>query len=346
MIVFRNHAGLLLAAACSAAGLAGAVRAQSYEPPTHSLSPRVQHQVDMAYLVLNGDVSKTHIPSLLFSVDPVAFPDQLAAAGKKPTLPATKVFDQLYYLGINTVSAWALDTSDGIILFDTLNNPEEARTYIEGGLKSVGLDPARIKYIVITHGHGDHFGGAKYLQDKYHARVLMSPADWDFAAKNAARFAPPRFGPPPTHDMDVADGQKLTLGKTTVTLYISPGHTPGAVSSIIPLTDHGRPHVAAFFGGTGLQTIDKDPRKGGFKTMRQSVERFAKISLDANADVVLSNHPFTDASTEKVALVRGRKGAGPNPWVVGKDAVLRFHVAFEHAVDASEAYFEEKAGQN
>ena len=67
---------------------------------------------------------------------------------------------------MNTVGSWALNTSDGIILFDTLNNTEEAQRIIEGGMKTMGLDPTRIKYIVIMHGHADHFGGAKYLQDK------------------------------------------------------------------------------------------------------------------------------------------------------------------------------------
>ena len=91
-------------------------------------------------------------------VDDKAFAPPVPAARAMPTLPAAKAFDQFYYLGINWVNAWALDTPDGIILFDTLTNQAEAAQYIEGGLKALGLDPARIKYIVISHGHPDHFG--------------------------------------------------------------------------------------------------------------------------------------------------------------------------------------------
>ena len=40
-----------------------------------------------------------------------------------------------------------------------------------------------MKYLVLTHGHNDHFGGAKYLQDTYHPRVLMSAVDWDMVAR-------------------------------------------------------------------------------------------------------------------------------------------------------------------
>ena len=315
-----------------------AAQAQSYEPPEHNQPPRVQQHIDLAYLALNGDVSSTQLASMFANIDPKVWPEQLVAARANPMMPATRAFDQLYYLGINTVSAWALVTSDGIILIDTLDNPDEAKTYIEAGLRSVKLDPAQIKYIIVTHGHGDHYGGAKYLAEKYHAHVLMSAEDWDFMAKNAARFPATQ---PPTRDMVATDGQKLTLGRTTVTMYVSPGHTPGPVSTIFPVTDHGRPHVVSFFGGTGVQTIDKDPKKGGFVVMRNSLERFAKLSLDAGADAIVANHPFNDGSWAKAKLVQDRKGAGPSPWVVGKDTLLRYYLSFVEGVYAVEAHYEE-----
>src|SRR6516165_1537545 len=95
------------------------VRAQNYNPPTHALSPEVQQHVDMAYLLLNGEVSKDHLPMFLSSggipIDPsrTMSPLQEMAANKK-TAPATKAFDQFYYLGMNTVGSWALNTSEGI----------------------------------------------------------------------------------------------------------------------------------------------------------------------------------------------------------------------------------------
>src|SRR5437763_9053980 len=89
-----------------------------------------------------------------------------------------KVFDNLYFLGIANVSAWALTTSNGIIVLDALDNPGEAQQYIEGGLRKLGLDPNQIKYVVVTHAHGDHYGGAQYLADKFHAHLVMSDIDW------------------------------------------------------------------------------------------------------------------------------------------------------------------------
>src|SRR5580700_7490472 len=93
------------------------IRAATDEPPVHSLPPQVQQHVDLAYLTLHGDVTDTQLPTMLFGV----LPKENGKGGmpKLPILPAARVFDQLYYLGMDWVSAWALVTSDGIILIDT-----------------------------------------------------------------------------------------------------------------------------------------------------------------------------------------------------------------------------------
>jgi len=94
-----------------------------------------------------------------------------------------KVFDNLYYVGFEQVGTWTLDTGAGLILFDTLNNPREAEDVLVPGLKQLGLDPANIKYIVLSHGHADHFGGAPYFQEHYNTPVMMTAADWDLIAR-------------------------------------------------------------------------------------------------------------------------------------------------------------------
>src|ERR1700676_3349935 len=110
------------------------------------------------------------------------------APGKPParetwfTEPA-KVFDNLYFVGSKIHSAWALTTSDGIILIDTLftyNSEEE----IVGGLKKLGLDPAKVKYVIITHAHADHVGGAKLMQDRFGSHIVMGGPDWESVEKS------------------------------------------------------------------------------------------------------------------------------------------------------------------
>jgi metallo-beta-lactamase class B len=85
-----------------------------------------------------------------------------------------KVFDNLYFVGQNAVSSWAITTSAGIVIVDSLNRADEVKTYIAAGLGKVGFDSANIKYVILTHAHGDHVNGAAYLQDTYGTRTMAS----------------------------------------------------------------------------------------------------------------------------------------------------------------------------
>ena len=94
-----------------------------------------------------------------------------------------KVFDNLYYVGTKNGSVWAVTTSEGIILIDS-NEDFAVEAEVVDGLKKMGLDPANIKYNVITASHKLSYGGAKFLQEHYRTRILISEADWNVIAKD------------------------------------------------------------------------------------------------------------------------------------------------------------------
>jgi metallo-beta-lactamase class B len=258
---------------------------------------------------------------------------QIQEMGGQPGKPpeATKAFDNLIYLGLREVTAWAVVTPKGIILIDSLNNKGDIQNAVERGLRKFGLDPAQIKYVVVTHGHGDHFGGAAYLAQKYHARVLMSDADWKTAPTMLDK---PTFDAPPPRDMTVKDGQKLTLGGETLTLHITPGHTLGTVSLLIPVKDHGQPHVAALWGGTGFNFPHSPER---FQTYADSARRFERLAAAAGADVPLSNHPENDIAIQKNDRLKARAAGAPNPYVMGQDAVRRYFTVYSECAEAYKA---------
>jgi metallo-beta-lactamase class B len=270
------------------------------------------------------------------ATQPPAAPQRGQAAGRGQQPPPdraqwyaepVKVFDNLYFVGQTDWSAWAVTTSDGIIIIDTIFE-YAVEEEVAGGLRKLGLDPAKIKYVIVSHGHRDHSGGAKFLQDRFGARVIMSAADWDLLDRNTTDPAKPR------RDMVATDGQKLTLGDTTLTLYITPGHTAGTISTLIPVKDNGRPHVVAEWGGTLFgNATQRTP--DNLRTYIASAERFQDIVAKAGADVIISNHTVYDGSKTKLPALASRRPGDPHPYVIGRDATRAYLTVAEECAKAA-----------
>lgn len=256
-----------------------------------------------------------------------------AAGGARPRVtPAretwfaepAKVFDNVYWVGTKINSAWAITTSQGIILLDTMYN-YAAETEIVDGLKKLGLDPATIKYVIVTHGHGDHDEGAKMLQDRYGARIVMGAADWDAIIK--AGNMP---GGVPKRDIVATDGQKITLDGETVTIILTPGHTLGTLSMLFPVKDHGKTLTVAYSGGMGFN-FPRSPER--FDTYIASTQKFAAAAKAAGATIVFSNHSMYDQ-----AWIRSRwqrKPGEESPFVVGTDGVARYFTVLSECAKAA-----------
>ena len=86
-----------------------------------------------------------------------------------PLIAPTKVFDNVYAIGRSGTTVWAITTSAGIVLIDA-GYADQLETVLLPGLKAVGLDPNNVRYILLGHGHGDHFGGAGVLPGQGCAR--------------------------------------------------------------------------------------------------------------------------------------------------------------------------------
>src|SRR5258708_12020858 len=103
-------------------------------------------------------------------------------------------------------------------------------------MQRIGFDASDIKYVLISHAHGDHIGGAEMLQNRGQ-RILMDPLDWDLVEQFPNRY----LTMAPKRDLEAEDGQQLTLGDTTVTIWRAPGHTPGTLSYPFTVFDNHRP---------------------------------------------------------------------------------------------------------
>jgi metallo-beta-lactamase class B len=242
------------------------------------------------------------------------------------TEPA-KVFDNLYFVGTKIHSSWALATSEGLILIDTLYEyaSEEA---IVGGLKKLGLDPATVKYVIITHAHRDHDGGAKLMQDRFGSRIVMGGPDWDMLERSVNQYPNGK----PKRDIVATDGAKVTLGDTSVTLVLTPGHTPGTVSVFFQVKDNGRPLTVAYSGGTAFNFPNDVAH---FDTYINSQRKMAALVGSLDAAILMSNHSEFDNAVTKIRLMAARKPGEPHPFEVGNDAVLRYFKVLDECAEAA-----------
>jgi len=242
------------------------------------------------------------------------------------TEPA-KVFDDVYFVRTKDRSAWALPTSEGIILIDT-SFEYEAEEVIVGGLKKLGFDPASVKYVIITHAHDGEVGGAKLMQDRFGSRIVMGGGDWDMidAAVNLFPNGKPR------RDIVAADGQKITLGGRWVTLVLTPGHTPGTVSLIFDVKDNGRPLTVAFSGGTEFNFVNDVPH---FDTYIASARKMEAAAAAAKATILMSNQSEYDFAYQKIRMLASRRPGEPHPFEVGTDAVQRYFRVFDECAQVA-----------
>ena len=241
-----------------------------------------------------------------------------------------KIFDNFYWLGTRQHSSWALRTSDGLIVIDT-NFAWATEPEIIDGLKTLGLDARQIKYVIISHAHGDHDQGAAELQKRFGAKVVMGAPDWESTLQRPSTAA----GGVPTRDVAVGPtGTKLTLGDTTIDIISTPGHTPGTLSYVFPVKAEGRTVMVAYSGGTLTGAFGTNAAR--WDEYIASQQRLAKAAADAGATVLLSNHSEYDNAYTKARLIAAKREVGEShPFVAGSDAVQRYFTVMTECATAS-----------
>src|SRR5207253_3141677 len=215
-------------------------------------APTVDGYLGTAKIAAGTDWAGTF---LRLCIAPPAAPASGARGGTPPGPPAretwyaepAKVADNLYFLGTKVHSAWAIVGNQGIIVIEALFD-YAAKDEIPGGLKKLGLDSSKVKYVILSHAHADHDGGAKLLQDEIPGvHLIYGAEDWEAVDKSTNHQ-----GGKPKHDMVGTDGMKVSVGNASVQIVTMPGHTPGTLSLLFDVQDNGKPMRVAYVGGTAI----------------------------------------------------------------------------------------------
>jgi len=233
------------------------------------------------------------VPALLLSLSfavPALHAQRGAPAGAREPF---RVFDNLYYVGDNTVSAWILETPEGLIMIDAMfaNSVDQTLERV----RRLGLDPQDIRYLFVSHSHGDHAGGAPRVKEVSGARVGMARADWELFTA-----IPP--------DLVIDDGDEVTLGDTTVRFFVTPGHTPGVLSMRFPVRDGANTHTAFMFGGVGLNF-------SGVERTEMYLESVGRLREMSGIEVNIGNHPTMGDVFQRAERLAARGPGDPHPFV-------------------------------
>jgi glyoxylase-like metal-dependent hydrolase (beta-lactamase superfamily II) len=169
-------------------------------------------------------------------------PSSTAAGGYDPPFPhavlaprPTELGLGLYLLGRNNPgAAYAIKTSDGLVLVDSGIEPNAA--LVTEQLRELGLDPSALRVILLTHGHADHVLGAEHLRSTTGAKIYAGRRDVPPLRAGAPREAflstfhmPGVVVHPTTVDVELSDGNVIDVGDTHFQAIAAPGHTPGCM---------------------------------------------------------------------------------------------------------------------
>ena len=225
-----------------------------------------------------------------------------------------KAFDNVYYVGVCWVSAWAIRTSDGVVLIDTLHEPHVDQ--LVANLHKVGVDLADIKYVLMTHGHYDHVGGAATLKPLLpNAKFVMTQIGWNEAMQSAkdSESTPRRWSMIP-QDVVVKDGDIIRLGDNSFGVMETPGHTLGTASYTYDVRDGTSTYRAITVGGLGLNAIKDSNQVVAYIA---SVDRIRALVSQPSQPVTvhLTTHPFSNGLMEARDRLAARKPGQPHPLV-------------------------------
>lgn len=224
-------------------------------------------------------------------------------------IPLTQIFDDVWFIGNHYVGQYMIKTANGIVQADAANTAGEITTFNHPALQALGLGPAYpLKAVFLTHGHGDHDGGAAWLKTNLGAEVFLGSADT--AGKSYA-----------TTPIDSADlsMRQLSIGGKNFWVLPTPGHTPGSTSAVVEVLDHGKPVRVLMNGGQSMSATSIP----AVASYLDSIERTYAMVKALNVQGVMTPHIYWDGEGEKMRDILARGRTQPSQHVYGHDSVVR-----------------------
>jgi len=235
----------------------------------------------------------------------------LVAAGQpggwNDPFPPHRVMDNLYYVGTSMLSSYLITTPEGHILVSS--DYEASVPVIRASVEQLGFRFEDIRILISGHAHPDHIEGDALVKDLTGAEVVVGRLE--LPAQRAFRTPSGRSLP---IDRVVDDGDTVSLGGTTLTAHLLPGHTQGCLAWSLTLEEDGRSFYALIecsLNGQFLQYVDNAEYPNIVEDMRATYAKARTLPVE----VFLSSHGVFYGLDEKYQRLMERGPGDPNPFV-------------------------------
>ena len=229
-----------------------------------------------------------------------------------------RMFGNVYYVGDSWVCVHLIDTGDGLLLIDAGNCGGTAM--LLHSIWKAGFDPADVKWLILSHGHVDHIGCAKFMRDMFGTKIYMGAPDAamyrEHPEKSFVQDSPDLMDEIIPPDVEIHDGDELSFGNVNMKFYLVPGHTEGCISIFFDVTEGDRTVRAGYYGGFGFNTLATDylTEIGDPQChMRETYLKSLKKVRDEHVDFFLGNHCVNNHMAEKLEKIKN--GADRSVWI-------------------------------
>ena len=196
-------------------------------------------------------------------------------------------------VGENTYLIWDEETKEAAIIDAGMSNNRENAAVSE----FITKENLQLKYALQTHMHFDHVWGLSYIKETYNLRPLCHAADeiiYSQAPEMTGMFRLSMNWNLPAIGQYIEEGEIIQLGKTSIQVLHTPGHTPGGLSFYIE-SDH-----IIFTGDTLFQgSVGRTDLPGG--NLEEEINSIKTKILTLPSDTIIySGHgPKSSVEWEK-----------------------------------------------
>lgn len=293
--------GLKLALATSALAVTGWATAQQTEAEKHLEATRLN----------TGGIAEMTFPWRAFYCNLADNNNQLIIAERQKNsirVPMTQLFDDIWYVGSEYVGQYLLRNASGLVMVDGGNNAAEMLNYNIPGLQSLGMGPGfPLHGVLVTHGHGDHDGGALQMKTSTGAPIYLGSAD-----ANGKAYAPI------TLDSSLMEPYDIQVGGRTFTVISTPGHTAGTSGYVMRGLDGGKEVKLYVSGGSSLPG-----NVAGIYNYLNSTERVYAMLKRLKVDATSNPHISWDGSRDRIRQIQAEGRKTPSQFLIGNERLLR-----------------------